>query len=324
MPKPVPVTFITVVYDGDYGLMRLQARSLCKYLDPRQAAEIVVIENAPPSSLVPLRPTLLNDYGQLAAKVRFIEGHQIAAIPASTSGWFSQQILKLMAAGIVRTRYYVVLDGKNHLLRPLPWDFLITASGKPRSYLVSYEFHSLRRFFENTLPKFGLDPQRYLKAFLPTHTPFVFPTTIVRALVAEIEFRARRSFPEAFLYAGHKHTEFFLFGSYLLTRLRFGDVYDLSGPREAAIWPESSMEHCAATMAYAEACRIPFFAVHRRAFPRLSPQIRGQLAQFWHRHGLFPSTEAALQFLASPLTPPVPDSTDDPAKIAAAYPFLLP
>jgi hypothetical protein len=277
---------------------------MSKYVDPNLVAEILIVENYGAGARVPWRDVLTVEYGGLANKVRYLDAGAIASIPAAVSGWFSQQILKLMVSSIVSTDYYVVLDGKNHLVRPLTGDFLIGRSGKPRTYFMNYERHPMRRFFENTLRYFGLKPRKYLRAFLPTTTPFVIPARGARSLIRHVEARERRSFPEAFLYDGYRRSEFFLLGAYILALGRhLSEVYEFSGTKNAGIWPESTPEECSALIAANEAECRPFFAVHRRIFPKLGDQTRQEIAAFWYRHGLFPSIEAPLRFLENPRAP---------------------
>src|SRR5260370_42098775 len=98
-------TFVTVAYCDDFGLMRLQARSLEKYLDPKLAAQIIVIENPQMGSVPNWGERLIREYGSLVQKVRFVNGREIANVPKTVSGWFSQQNLKVMvSAGCLADR----------------------------------------------------------------------------------------------------------------------------------------------------------------------------------------------------------------------------
>ena len=294
-------TFVTVAYRDDHGLLRLQAQSMAMYLAREFVAEIVVIENPRPGQPTDWRDLLLQDYGSLAPKVRFVRARELADIPGKVSGWFSQQILKLMASRIVTTDHYVVLDGKNHLVYPLARNFFETPSGLLRSYLMSYEAHPMKEYLINTLEYFGLDPRHHVGAFMPTTTPFALPTGLVRELVQHVETREQRRFPDAFLYDGYKRSEFFLLCAYILATGRsFEHFYDLSGAKCPTIWPESNAEDCLEAITSSERGACPFFAVHRRAFPTFDGETLLALAAYWVRRGLFNSVEAPLRFLSSP------------------------
>jgi Family of unknown function (DUF6492) len=294
-------TLVTVAHRDDYGLMLLQARSLDKYLSRDLASEILVIENPQPGQPTNWRDRLFEEYGALAARVRFVEAREVADIPAKVSGWFSQQILKLMVSALISTDRYLVLDGKNHLVREMTRGFVEGASGLPRSYLMDYETHPMKAYLKNTLDYFGLDPDAHIHAFSPTTTPFVFSTALVRELVRHVEARERRTFPDAFLYDGYKRSEFFLFAAYILSLGRaLSDVYELSGAPCPAIWPESTVTECRDAIAASDNNAMPVFALHRRAIPKLDDSARRDLAAFWIRRGLFGSLAAAVRFLSNP------------------------
>jgi hypothetical protein len=301
-------TFVTVAHHDDYGLMRLQARSLARYMERALAAEILVVENPQPGRPVGWRETLTEEYGDLSPRVRFLDAREVADIPLGMSGWFSQQVLKLTVARLVSTDRYVVLDGKNHLVHPLSRSDVEAPSGKPRSFLMSFRDHPMRPFFENTLAYFGLDPHGHLDGFTPTTTPFTLPSQRVRDLVEWIESREGRTFAEAFVWDGYKRSEFFLFAAYLLSKgERLSDLYEFSAAPSPAIWPESTGAESIAAIAKCEREQSPFFAVHRRAFPSLDAETRGAIAAFWYRRGLCRSVESPARFLANPAAPGAAD-----------------
>ena len=141
---------------------------------------------------------MLREYGSLAPAVRFVDARQITDMPPYVSGWFSQQILKLMAARIVQTERYLVLDAKNHLVFPLTRRCIETSSGRMLLHSMNYEHHNMQSFLANTLDYFGFSLQDHVKGFLPTTTPFPLSTETVRDLVRYIEAREKKPFPEAF------------------------------------------------------------------------------------------------------------------------------
>src|SRR5947207_402930 len=135
-------TLVTVAHRDDLKFLHLQARSLQLYLSRDLAAEILVVKNPRAKQATKWPGSLRREYGDLADLVRFIEAKEIAEIPAAASGWFSQQILKLMVSQVVNTDRYLLLDAKNHLVFPLTRNFL-EAGHKIRSRLVNFEGHPL-------------------------------------------------------------------------------------------------------------------------------------------------------------------------------------
>lgn len=64
--------------------------------------------------------------------VHLIEFTDLMEYTDSLSGWHAQQVLKLKAASLVKAPYYVVLDSKNTLIRPLKPDDLFTKCNTAR------------------------------------------------------------------------------------------------------------------------------------------------------------------------------------------------
>lgn len=241
---------------------------------------------------------MLREYGSLAPAVRFVDARQITDMPPYVSGWFSQQILKLMAARIVQTERYLVLDAKNHLVFPLTRRCIETSSGRMLLHSMNYEHHNMQSFLANTLDYFGLSLRDHVKGFLPTTTPFPLSTETVRDLVRYIEAREKKPFPEAFVDDGFKRTEFFLVGAYLIAYGRqLAEFYDLSGPGWATVWPEDTAEEIRRKIAWCETNAIAVFAVHRRAIPQFDESTRHAIAAFWQRRHLFRTLELPLRFL---------------------------
>jgi uncharacterized protein DUF6492 len=290
-------SFVTVAHREDAKVLHLQARSLCRYLDRAIVAEIVVVENWQPGEELDWRGTLREELGDLAVRTVFLDAEEVAAIPSTARGWLRQQILKLMAARIVRSARYVILDAKNHLVFPLARGDLETSDGRMRTYTVDYTAHPMLGYLESALTYCGLDAQHNIDAFVPTTTPFAVPTSTVRELLHAVERRERSPFSEVFL--ANELSEFFLFGAYLLSSGRaLSDFYELSGVKSQTIWPFHSPEASLEVVKRAGGGRYPFFAIHRRAVPKLDQVVRNAVADLWHRRALFDSAAAGLRFLS--------------------------
>lgn len=290
-------TFVTVAHELDWSILRLQARSMCLYLPQDLLAEIIVIDNSSAGSPAEFRDALSHEYGNLISKVRFLAAREIAAIP-KTSGWFSQQILKLMVSNEVSTDRYVVLDAKNHLVFPLQRNFFESGNRIP-SWLTNYEKHPLTPYAQRTLSYFGLKPGEHLKTLPPTITPYTFPTALVRDLIRSVEEREGKPFPVAFLEQGF--SEFFLFASFIIALGITDAIYDFSGSGCPTIWDEHAIRGAGNLkhhIARGEKDALPFLAVHRRAVSWLDDKSRAVIAEFWHRRGLIPSVSDGVKLLS--------------------------
>src|SRR5262249_50565844 len=159
---------------------------------------------------------------------------------------------------------------KNHLVFPLSRSGIESSEGKMRLHLMNYERHVMRPFLENTLAYFQLDLPECIGTFLPTTTPFPLPSEKVRELIREVEGRERMSFPKAFVHDGFKRSEFFLFAAYVIASGQaLTDYYDFSGIKHPTIWAGNTREESLQMIASSEVRRLPVFAVHRKAIPRL-------------------------------------------------------
>jgi hypothetical protein len=295
-----PLTFVSVVYEPEVPLLKLQATSLARYVPAGLlggTGDILVIDNSVSGMRPATREGLLRCYGPLRDRVTVLRPRDVDPA-ARTAGWRGQQILKLRIAERVRTARYVVLDAKNHCLAEPAVAGLVTADGRPRVAAYSYRTHPLRPALERVLTYAGLDPDGYLDDFPATVTPFVLDTARVLALIEGVQQRGGGTFAAEF--TARELTEFFLYSAWIIASgERLEDAMDLvRGPRPA-IWPRhATAEGCAAMIAEARAADTVFFSVHRRALARLDGAATAAVGGFWAERGLFPSPEAAEAFIA--------------------------
>ncbi len=229
-----PYAFVTVAYDGETGLLRLQARSMRLYCPPDLVDEIIVVDNSQRATSNRWRTDLLYHYGKLARLVRFISRAELVTIPAGAGGWWTQQVLKIKTAEVIRSERYVLLDAKNHLISQLARDFLETEAGLPRINGHSFIKDPMRNFLERTLSYFGLSPELYLNWFTRTTTPFTILASEARALVQYLEDREGKPFALTFLEK--QLTEFFLYSGFLESKGILKSSYDLTQPHCAQFW----------------------------------------------------------------------------------------
>lgn len=289
---PVPIggdgfDFVTVVYGGELGLLRLQARSLARYLPSGFDGRIHVIVNdlACRATATRIRREVLPDYGPWRDRVDIVPFHALGVGLDPFNGWMFQQALKLAIASRVRRPYYVVLDAKNHACRPIdPWAF-VTAAGRARQ-----EFHAdgigLPAHFAACSAYFGLSSD----ACPPCRpmTPFVMRTEVVRDLVALIERRERTSLFDFFCFK-RLMSEFLLYRLYLFAERPDveADFYEEAAPLGRTLWPQST---CAEQRDFysdiEEDTDALFFGVHREVLEGLCSERRDILYARWRQWGL--------------------------------------
>jgi hypothetical protein len=290
------LTFVTVVFEAEFPLLELQARSMGRFVPPDLVESAIVVDNSAKGMPSSTRARLLEEYGAVGPKVRIIPADQVAKMPGTT-GWRSQQVLKLSIADLVDNPTYVVLDAKNHFVTEPSVDYFVSADGRGRVNTHSYETHILRPILERVLTFVGVDPAPHIGSFTETATPFVLDKAIVQALTRDLEAKSGLPFPETFLR--HDLAEFFLYSGWILSTGRsWDDVFAIGRDDCPIVWPRGASARTVNEAVVAARDRdTPLFAAHRRALMRLDAPGIYALANFWASVGLFDSGEDAAAFI---------------------------
>src|SRR5271166_4460795 len=143
------VTILTVVFGEEINLLALQARSLARFFEPSSIDEIIIIVNGKQQLDVEQRvhDVVLQAYGTLSERVTTILADDVHRFRYPEAGWHTQMALKLLAAPRVSTTWYLVLDAKNHFIRPASVRDFFADSG--RALYTPDNFRSLRDHFVN-------------------------------------------------------------------------------------------------------------------------------------------------------------------------------
>jgi hypothetical protein len=291
-----PTTLVTVVFEGDALMLRLQARSIARYAQALPDTKIIVIENFRSRRSAAWRDRQRALYGSFAPNVSFVAAGDLIG-KTRAEGWWKQQLLKLAIARRVETDTFLVLDGKSLLIRDLRHADIFAADGKPKMPVTGYAAHPLEWFFDKAVNYFALDRESLIGRFVETTPPFTIDTGICRDLIAEIERREGSAFEAAFLSTGV--TEFFLYGAYILSRRQSLEaVYAIADPNCQTIWAhEASLAGSRAKIETARSEDNAFFAVHRRALGAMDLATIAMLADHIHQLGLDAPDDTALNAL---------------------------
>lgn len=293
MASAPQLSFVTVVFEPEVPLLRLQGRSLARFLDPACVAEIVVLDNCAGGMSRRARRGVLASFGALAPRVTVLRTARLG-VDGGSEGWRSQQAAKLLVARRIRTAHYVVLDAKNHLISAATAADFVGGSGVARGGTHSYADHPLRADLERTLGHLGADDEtvaRLVDDFPRTVTPFVIDTALARRMMDDVEREAGEPFGAAFERA--RLLEFFLYSGWALLR---GPGLPVDGvPIHAPIlWPARATDEGAAdAIRDAVETDAAWFAVHRRALARADAPTRRRIARFWSERGLMTPRESS-------------------------------
>jgi hypothetical protein len=204
--------FITVVFKDELPLLKIQARSISRYVN--QVNNIIIVVNDD-DAVADLIDTAW--WGQHQDRVIVIP-YSHYQYTSRVNGWENQQLLKLLAASNSTTTWSIVLDAKTWFVQPLDFNHLFDSQGCPMVGRC------------NSFPEFA-DSQKFVEEFYnikfeqclgPGGVPFVFHTDTVNGLVNSIE-----NFPDFFQTAlryPNLATEFHLYSGYVLHRHQTYDV----------------------------------------------------------------------------------------------------
>jgi hypothetical protein len=294
-------TFVTVVFEDDYPLLSLQARSMGRYCPSCLIDSIIIIDNSNRALSLRWKSRLLIGYGRLANFVKFVNACEIARIPPSSSGligWWSQQVLKLMVSRIIDSSRYIVLDAKSHLVYTLQRDFLESSDGRACIPLYAYDRdHPLRPDLERVFAYLGLDLESHVHNFTPCTPPFIMYTNIVQALIDH--FTTQEGKPFEHILIQNELPEFFLYTGYIIqSGIKLNDLYFFHKVESPIIWMPD-VNGCTQAVLTATTQQSPFFGIHRHAILKMSANSRRTIANFWTHRELFTSNISANRFLVT-------------------------
>lgn len=212
---------VTLTYSNiiDISLIKLQAMSM-KYLDTSMVNNIFVVYNDKNNGELVLEDSgLLDCYPEhIRNKVKIIYVEDLGGSYKHhrwSSNWQTQQITKLVISKIILSKYYLILDSKNHFIRDINYYYFFNEDGKP--YKVKKTSYGPHRWY-NSLDYFGVSYTDTTNSpEFDNVTPFMMITNEVVDMIQYIEDRENCDFYDFFMVQeyGNKYTEFFLYGGYL-------------------------------------------------------------------------------------------------------------
>jgi hypothetical protein len=286
------VDFLTLFFDNEIEIELLKLQALSFFLVPTSLIhEIIVCWNdvgsyAEMDSLISFYPR------SLRSKVRITNRDNI--IPNDKkSDWRNQQLCKLLLAKTIKAPYYIILDGKNHFIKPVKKDHFFTPQEhKPKLFLGNPG--KMIGCFDYCLNYFGISKSS-LQLSSPysvddpdfqfcTTTPFILKTDIVLEMVSYMEFLEKMDFSQ--LFEHHKEgTEFYFYISYLILK-QYISQYHLQKKIHVTLWPDLDKEwnqiESIEQVINQEDC--PIFGLHRRALLKMEKDNFEKLLSFYKTH----------------------------------------
>jgi hypothetical protein len=327
------ISFVTVVYAGEVGLLRLQARSLARYFPVQELHEILVIANdRDPVRFAATLRTLALDYGPHADKLRFVLPDDIVHGPRGprdwgkaaklfakglsrrlrnhpqrnwrgASGWLIQQAMKLAACRAVTCENMVYLDAKNHFIAHASAADFFDETGTPRARLEQvqdnyFEWHqSARAYFDDApLPRDAALP--------PSITPFACNRQHVLQTLDLIEGKSS-AIEFFFTPKTPLGTEFTLIFAHMM---RAGPPLNADRSTHspvttglipfASIFRDATQTDIAQMISQAQSGAVRMLGTHSGRLAQMSLSDLNPLLDLWHRRGLTSSTTEGAALLA--------------------------
>lgn len=279
-----PVDLVCVTYEGDARLMVLQMLSVDRLLDHEHLGRYVIVLNGADNHL-------LEDYFRAKAfprlssalrnKVEFIHGKTV--LGGMSAGWRDQQAIKLLIANHLSNDHYLLLDAKNHFIRPtLVADFFL--GGSPKTYLKPMT-EDWVQYMRQSLRQFQALSEDNIKVMPPTVTPYVMIRKEALSAVQRIEAHAGKVFTEAFAKMGDKATEFFLYYSHFISgagAFPYADAEPL-GTTLYTVFPKEP-EKVHKLIEEADQKGHAVFGLHRKRMPQLTEEQHQDITALWRKH----------------------------------------
>lgn len=283
----------------DLGPLLLQARSIGMFFAKEAVFEVIYI---------------FNDLGSIDSKFlaelrASLEPHSLTIwsseeenfyLRAGVDGWLTQQALKLKVAHRIATDHYLVLDAKNHFIRPVNLDTFVK-NGKPVAEVVSLGRlnETVHSSWISSQLYWGLNPVDWISDVIRPITPFVFDTGLVNSMVAEIAAKSGVKIGQFFAHSDPVLFEFFLYQGYLHSH---GDHLALTtlAPswNAVTIWrPLALSENVDAAIVDAiNSPEVICFALHHSAVGVLTQASWELIVKLWQTSGLILNPDDSRKF----------------------------
>lgn len=317
--KDEPVTFVTIAFSGDLALIRLQARSMARFLGPEEVGEILLVMNeADETALRRALTSLAADYGPHRDKLRILTGDEVLMGRERTrqptlfervyvenrfrlpflrrggwrggNGYRMQQALKLASARAARFRRMVILDGKNIFLRaPRPNEWF-AADGRAR---LAYEtvgpaFH--RNWLRESLDMLDVrvPPEKVQET-----SGYTTPYPVSRRLVLDVldALESRHGSVQSVFAGKRRPSEFMLIFAFCLKH--FGGphaVFENVEKEQVGLWDSFDAQARDKALTAAETDTPLTFGLHRNAVSQLDAVGRRRIVTLFAERGIDIST----------------------------------
>lgn len=316
---------VTVVYRRELPALALQARSIARFLDPAGIGRIfVIINDAAEAGVAAEAEALRPAYGPFAGRLEVVTAEALFArrpggprglrqraalwltrhrrlYPLGVKGgwrgnrgWSVQQALKLAAGRLGDAPALLILDAKNHFVRPVGLPGFVAPDGRPRTFLA-LQGEKFSAWVAASFAFLGAPPPPPGTPTPPTITPVVVSRAQLLGALEAVEARAGPV--EAFFARARAGTsEFMLVHAHAALRGGGWDaVYAPGLVPPSTIARTTDAAGIDRALSRVEAGEAETLAIHAARLATLDPATRARIETIWRTRGLdaagvFPST----------------------------------
>lgn len=280
------IEFVTVIHNLELDILKAQARSIAKNVDPDCVSKIFLIANDPDLDHGKLRE-IIKVYDEFIPKVLVLSSEEVAPCLAWKKGWWAQQVLKLRAAEFMSTDYYVVLDSKNQLIKPISIDSFFNADNKVKTWFHSYR-NNAESHCRGSFDYFGIDAEPYINCLPPSITPIIMSKEIVLRMIKKVESSTSSSFEQSFLSCSDT-TEFLLYYAFMIEQgIDMKEFYEGVEQLVSTLFLDKLKDKNTFDSIINKAL-LPStiaFGVHRAVIPELKEWHKQRIYEVWMHAGL--------------------------------------
>lgn len=293
------IDIVVVFFDQEILLLKLLMISIEKFFPQELLGKIIVINNSPD---VAAGWTLFDDLVLPSAvkykeKLIYVSKESLGlGLSHDVSAYTLQQALKLQSSRIVTTDDYLILDAKNHFIRPVTRADFYADHGKLRIEECKHGGY-LKTCINRSRLFYGLDQDDSGTGF-QTVTPYMMKTVVARSLLADMEAKHSMNIAEV-IAEDDKRTEFFLYYAYMIKEGLAEKYYRKSKRSYCTLfarYPEGQ-ELTSLVIARAYDPAVHTFSVHKRRFEQLSEKDVSDIIDIWNGCGLLSPSDGQ-EFIA--------------------------
>lgn len=299
--NPNQLDLVVIGFTGELRLLQLQARSIRLYANEATFNRIFIVvnDNDYLAFKAFFETEILPEYGPHADRVDLMDYRSVTGKPYKKTGWRSQQALKLMMARHVEADQYLILDSKNHFIRPVDQSCFMAPDGRLRTHVYPV-IAVFEAYFEAACAYFGVQYSEARPTIMPTSPPFMVARGHACALIDLVEAREGTAF-FTFFMENRQYTEFYFYYAYLCSFLgAFEQTYCLS-PKPNVTFFSSVAGDNQKLVDSSKALDDPsvyLLGVHRRIFEEGLAANLSTINQLWRRFGLVSNDTEAAYFQA--------------------------